>query len=586
MHLLEARILLQNLLGRIELTGDGTGRLAGVLTLDELSCLRTAIDILDGKLPPTAPAGGAAVAPVSSDDLTESQPTERQAADGAGVPPSLPAQKGSVCDQSQLKLDLSTLSLPAAPTNVRLCLDFGTAMSKATLVVDSEHTGSEQIHVLKLGVPGNQEEISEVMLMSSVYIDDQGTLWFGKAAVDRSMIEGADGSRQRLDNIKRRLSEEGWEEPVGTRFNPTALQITHGDLVLAYLAYFTWTVNVCLEELGYPRNMRRRFAMPCLSGAKGRETAFRLRRLVGQAQILSDTFGASLREGIPLSEFCSAISLLGAEKREYPYVGEDITEPLGVAGSIMSWKSYVDNLVLVIDVGAGTSDISLYRLHYEPDSGNSIAVEIRGSSRVLTEAGNYLDRLLIEQIIKKSGVTSDDPVWINTRSALELQIRDLKESLFNDEYVFVSLINDTEVEVELEEFLQLDAVRRFEQNLRETVASILDSVDESWVKWIKANPSRKLVVALTGGGSELPMVRSLANGTIVVKGIEVPIQRALHFPTWLRDIDENLEDDYPRVAVSLGGARKRIIERGEAARITAGDILGVPVLEGYYQKGV
>ena len=140
------------------------------------------------------------------------------------------------------------LTSPEPPRNVRLCLDFGTAMSKATLVQDDADNESEEIHVLHLGVPGDQEEISEVMLISSVYIDNDGKLWFGKAAVDRSMVEGGDGSRQRLDNIKRRLSEEGWDEEVGPRFNPTSVPITNGDMVLAYLMFMTWTVNSCLED--------------------------------------------------------------------------------------------------------------------------------------------------------------------------------------------------------------------------------------------------------------------------------------------------------------------------------------------------
>jgi len=137
-----------------------------------------------------------------------------------------------------INLDQSVLSIPKPPKNIRLCLDFGTAMSKATLVQDDAE--SEEIHVLPLGVPGDQEEISEVMLISSVYIDNVGKLWFGKQAIDRSMLEGGDGTRQRLDNIKRRLSEEGLDERVGSSFNPTDVLITQGDMVLAYLMYLTW----------------------------------------------------------------------------------------------------------------------------------------------------------------------------------------------------------------------------------------------------------------------------------------------------------------------------------------------------------
>ncbi len=37
---------------------------------------------------------------------------------------------------------------------------------------------------------------------------------------------------------------------VSRIFNPTDIEITYGDMILAYLMYLTWTVNHCLEELG------------------------------------------------------------------------------------------------------------------------------------------------------------------------------------------------------------------------------------------------------------------------------------------------------------------------------------------------
>ena len=93
---------------------------------------------------------------------------------------------------------------------------------------------------------------------------------------------------------------------------------------------------------------------------------------------------------------------------------------------MVSWTNPIDTLMLVIDVGAGTSDLSLYRLRIDPTEDKNIAIEVEGSSRSLTEAGNHLDRLLIELIVKESGITSDDEMWVNVRSALELQIRDFK----------------------------------------------------------------------------------------------------------------------------------------------------------------
>ena len=576
MNLYAASILLRNLISRIEIQDDGSGTLTGRLTADELAMLQVASDLLDESLDPEGDstvdvAAGAQPSPIV---VRTGEPNRTD--------PHVPSKVRSTVPQ--VKLNLSALGPRVARDDARICLDFGTAMSKATLVVDGGTSETEDIHVLPLGGPGDQEEVSETMLISSVYIDNGGILRFGKAAVDYSMPEGSDGSRGRLDNIKRRLSEEGWDEQVNRRFNPTNIPVSYGDMVLAYLAFLTWTINTCLVDTGYPKNMPRRFAVPCFSGEKRHEVHHKLKKLVGEAQILSDTFGPKLRDGIPLSMFVQAIEELRRSSREYPFVLDDVVEPLGVANSIMSWTRPIDSLVLVIDIGAGTSDLSLYRLKINPERDESVGIEVEGSARVLTEAGNHLDRLLIALIVKKSGITSDDSRWINVQSALELRIREFKESLFQDDSVLV-VLEWIEVEIELEEFLGLEAVRQFGRNLRSTMIEILESVDQSWVGWIKANPGRYLTVALTGGGAELPMVKELAGGSITIRGSAIETKRAIRFPDWLREVDENLEGDYPRVAVAIGGGRRRLIDRGEAARITGGDVVDPPTLGGYFQKG-
>ncbi|MBU3695588.1 hypothetical protein [Dechloromonas sp.] len=588
METIEAKILLRNLLKRIKPQDDSTHVLPGVLTDDEIEALQFALQSLEGSeirpltVEPQTPAISPAPAVASKGPIPAVPPEEPNEPDSVAEPQIV----GPTKQKNRIDLDLSSLSAGSPPKDVRLCLDFGTAMSKATLVQDDEDDDSEEINVLHLGVPGDQEEISEVMLVSSIFIDKSGLMWFGKAAVEMSLLEGGDGSRQRIDNIKRRLSEEGWNEKVDQRLNPIAdLEITYGDMVLAYLMFLTWAVNSCLEQMGHPRNLSRRFAMPCLVGEKGRETVRRLKRAIGEAQVLADTFRTTFKNGIALEDFLAAVAELRKQQRDYYFVAEDLTEPIGVAGSIVSWKSRVDTLMLVVDIGAGTSDLSLYRIHIDPDTGKNVAMEVEGSSRGITEAGNHLDRILIELIIKKSGLTSDNPMWINERSALELRIRDYKESLFNDEYVYVTLMNGAEVEIELREFLQHNAVVGFGNNLRKAMVDILESVDASVINWILANPTRKLAIALTGGGAELPMVTELAKGSILVNGHEIPVVRSRQFPAWLRDLDENLEADYPRVAVSLGGARRRLIKQGDPLRITAGDGTQAPRLGGYYQKG-
>jgi molecular chaperone HscA len=56
----------------------------------------------------------------------------------------------------------------------------------------------------------------------------------------------------------------------------------------------------------------------------------------------------------------------------------------------------------------------------------------------------------------------------------------------------------------------------------------------------------------------------------------VPAKR---FPTWLEEAHSELELDYPRIAVSLGGARKKLIKQGGTATAIAGGVTGRPVYD-------
>lgn len=550
MEIEKAKIILANLRDRIEKGSDGKYRLAGVITQNELNALDL---FISGQVeePPPSPEETHNTAPqpttvtALSDDASESE-------------------KSAVLDET-VKLNLSTLALPESSPAYRVCMDFGTAMSKATFVYDNGDI--EDIQVLKLGIPGDQEQIDEVMLISSVFIDPQGLLWFGYQAIDHAQHYSDEGGA-RMDNIKRALSEDNLSEPVSKTFNPTSYSLTYEDIVLAYLTFFTWTINSSLEsdiqEPEISRNFRRRFAMPCFPRPSALKVADKLKILLGEAQVLADTFQEEIHQGLPLSRFLFALQKLRSEKRHYHFVEGSVTEPLGVAGSLLSWQSSQDSLALVVDIGAGTSDFSLYRLHVIVNEYGEItassAGEVNGTARGITEAGNHLDKILMAFILKKSGVDAAHPNYRNITHALERDIRSHKESLFGPSAeASLTLWTGEPIDVSLDEFLALDAVKLFESSLRTTLVEILESAHPDWIRWVHDKAGRHLTIVLTGGGATLPMAKKLAEGTVRAHGLTIPVAAAKSFPDWLRADYPDLEDHYPRIAVSLGGARKNTL---------------------------
>lgn len=570
METMEAKILLKNLLKRIRQVSENSYEFSGYLTDAEISAVQVALAALDETFVPASVHGEQWKQESSFIPESTSEPVKDS------------VDRSLTIETSAIEIDNSVFDLPKPPQDRRLCVDFGTAMSKVTFVRDATiERDYEEIEVLNLGISGDQEEVSETMLVSSVFIDGDGLLWFGQMAVKRSHLEEG---RKRLDNIKHYLSVEGdgLNSKVTAIFNPTDTEITYGDMALAYLMFLIWTVNHCLEEIGEPRNVYRRFAMPCFKGSKYRDMEQVLGRMLGEAQILADTFSEVLQDGILLTDFVEAVAQLRKIKQSYSFVKEAITEPLGVAGAFMSWKTGVNSLMMVVDVGAGTSDFSLYRMHFDEAKGLSTALEVANSSEGITEAGNYLDGLLRGLILKKAGVNSEHEQWINIIGNLELDLRDYKERLFLDGDISIRLFNDDLINISIDEFLSLPEVVRFGDELRACRDRILKRVDPSF---IQGAPFDALALALTGGGASLPMVKALANGTIQVHNKELNLRQTKEFPLWLEQEYPDLESDYTRIAVSLGGARQRIIGSGGVAKVTAGDIKSTPSLGGYYTKG-
>lgn len=305
MNLNEAKVLIKNLLGRIEDT-DGGYRLVGRLTNAELQAIEFGLKALEGQIERDVEVGEPPAAVARFPELGTTD-----------------------LDRTAVDADLRA--------DIRMCLDFGTAMSKATLVEDEYEGGQERTEVLQLGVAAGQQS-HDYLLLSSVYISNDGVLMFGESAVERSHQEGMGGGRRRLDNIKRRISEDGWDEKVSPEYNPTNTPVTYGDMVLAYLTYFTWTANACLRELGYGM-LKRRFALPAFVGAKRREVEAMLREGIGKAQLLADTFGEDLSRGIELRRFIAGARELAEDRHDYSFVGESLTEPAGAAGSMLSWRN-------------------------------------------------------------------------------------------------------------------------------------------------------------------------------------------------------------------------------------------------------
>ena len=453
---------------------------------------------------------------------------------------------------------------------IMLCLDFGTAMSKA--FAQSENG---QHFELELGAEAGQEGYA---VPSSVFITDEGKVLFGFEAVEVSQ-ELDDSNRMRLDSIKSWLSHRSNGDldayALLSEMNPTAVKLSEGDLIRIYLAYLTdlavsqvqgWSVDDSSGPLS--RYVKRRFAHPCWPSSAQKSWADRLmRRWMGEAQILADTFHGKWVGGIDVALVKAAVDKVKAlDKRPDYLIADGVPEPVAVAAGALADGEEKRLPFMVIDVGAGTTDFGLFLLREDEKKEISKVFQISGSIKALMQAGDRIDMMLKKFILDAQGVDPSEQHGRLVAADLSRRIRGLKERLFASGSVQYVLMDGTRGKVELNDFVASRPVKEFSERVEQGFKEVLDGLDESWVSYL-ANAD--LTVVLSGGGANLPMMQSLARGWVEVKGKRIARKLVNPLPGWISEETPELEPVYPQLAVAIGGAAHELPET-----VVAPDVFG------------
>lgn len=548
-----AAILLASLLERIHRDG-GTGTVSS----HETQALRCALLALD----PDTAATVIAVAPPAPTLPSGSATVQPEVA----VTPPPVAVAPIALELPEVSLVLDSLKLKA-PTDddVLLCLDFGTAMSKAfASVFPDEYLD------LELGTAAGR---SGYTLPSSVFISDDGKAYFGHEAIERS--QGLTNSgRQRLDSIKAWLSQQnegsldGEARVLSKAWNPTDYKLTQGDLIRVYLAYLTDMANHALslhkvDNKNVGRYVRRRFARPCWPNPAQAKWADNLMRvMLAEAQVLADTFSNRWGGGIEVAELKAALEKVRTlpERPDY-LIGDGVPEPVAVAAGAIADAVNMRDAFMVVDVGAGTTDFGLFVATRNPGVEDDAprVFQIPASIHGLMQAGDKVDGMLRAFICKHESVDTADTSGQLIQADLGRRIRSLKETLFTKGSLEYALADSTVGKITLTDFLADSTVKRFGQLIEDGFKQSLQAVDDTWLKWL-AMEGVRLHVVLTGGSSALPMMQSLARGLIEVKGFKIMRKPVDPKPEWMDLMPGELLTVYPQLAVAIGGTADNLPE--------------------------
>ncbi|MCW7553936.1 Hsp70 family protein [Endozoicomonas gorgoniicola] len=583
MELQTAELILQNFLDRIETdVHSGQKKLPGIVTELEISSLELALaqiksentEFQDGRPDDTEDAS---IDSAFATEVVFDETFELPELDITLPSVHVETDLGEKRHESNITLNLKSLEYES-PRNPEtfLCIDFGTAMSKACMVTYDD--GYEELLPLPLGAEAGESGYS-FPITSSVYISLDGRLYFGQKAIEKSLEESEKTEHSRFDSLKTYIMKhpegESLTDIAATPFEPSPTGLNVGALIAFYLAYVTDLIDQTIDsEHGMEPYTLRRFAIPCFEPERSQWVQREFSKLLSCAQVLADTFSEAWEDGITITDALAAWQQISKQPVLPEYlIDRSVTEPLASISSRLSpdKANQSSGLMMVVDIGAGTTDFSLYQMNVNSSDNRYLAIEVEDSNWGVNLAGDHIDLVLISHILEQADINSSSQDYKAIVHDLKLKARAYKEELFKENEVTAYLFNfDLGINVTLDEFLAHPEIQRFENELEKNFKIVLENVHSSW---LIDCPQRNIGVAITGGGASMPMVKKLTQGQVEAHGVSVTRTSPKAIPAWLEEeYDDDIIGEYHQLAVSIGGSRRNVIEQMSSRQEYAGSM--------------
>lgn len=446
---------------------------------------------------------------------------------------------------------------PAAPSvepytgPIHLCLDFGTAMSKA-FAWDRD---SDRPMPLRIGHAAGEPASSPYALNSTIFISREGNVFFGQTAVNHAAAADP-GHHQAFQSIKDILTVGPMTDllnPVSSLYNPGGHPISHKDVVALYLAFLTDSAILALREDHQEdsRNVPRSYTKPVFDQERDEWATNILNKCAIIGQALADRFSGQWANGIPLDDLRKAIDAAEADTQEKHIVVESEVLPEPVAAFASRARNVVPEqsrrrLMMVIDAGAGTTDFAMFA-RVENEDGMRL-FRIKNSVTTIRVAGDAVDNALMDYLLQAADVREGHSRLGAIKADLKRDIRLIKEELFRNGYVTRQLVNDMMTKARLGEFEECPAMDRLRKAMKAKFDEVLSGIDRSWLSF------SELDVFFTGGGASLSMVTGLADQSVEIGMSTITPIPARQRPLWLEEECEDVVDSYAQLAVCIGGA--------------------------------
>jgi molecular chaperone DnaK len=436
-------------------------------------------------------------------------------------------------------------------SRARICIDFGTALSKAAVCLDPTLPLEVGVKPLPIGAISGAEH---PLLTPSVLYVDGGRLYFGPTAFEHAR-RGVENERDPLLSFKTVLGAKNLDEALATKIRPSVDPtgtFTHRDVLVLYLAYLDQLISEALE---LAPNMppgtalaRRRYTSPVWRPDSGIEAVFE--RIFNEAAAISFRLGHLMlsREGVSIAQCKDALDKASASPAD-GMLETGIFEPHAAAAAALAFTTQPTNHVIVFDMGAGTTDIAAFEFDERSDPPS--LSEIKEARQCSALAGDEIDRILIDLMIRKAGIEKGKEEEARAARIARLAGRGLKHELMRTGRTALKLGWRT-LQVRAQDLHEDERFRAYLTALIRTVATSLSAV----VPRAEAAGADVVDVVLAGGGAHLTFIPAVVQKAAdsLNSRVRVRIGPLSPINPIYEGIDPILANVFPQIAMSVGGA--------------------------------
>ena len=418
------------------------------------------------------------------------------------------------------------------PSNLGiLCIDFGTSSIRAALV----KPGRSSPEVLELG-EAIRSSIDRASIPSAIFIDSEmSKITFGEDALKNG--------QRGIDSMLFEISPKKWmsndppsnlEKEIIPGTGLTCKHLLAGLLAQAFSAVATASGISKIDLSTY----ETRVAHPVWSPDKHHQ----LKQHLSWITKVGRQIAGSTDKEITVEKLCLAISKSNSKSGPLDL---DVEEPVAAALELFENTDNAREICVVIDVGAGTTDLGIFlSLTPDPSSFRHSRKFIQAAPpRSMYMAGDLIDQEVINLISNRASGIKKDKV-----SELQRRRRSIKETLFSSR---TNKIFEAEVEVTLSELEKQPKIKQMQNELTKNFDSLIFEASDFIKIFVDASFHRadRINVVFAGGGSNISFLHQAIKKTATLStGRLVPVSIRSASST-----DRNLPASYERLAVAMGG---------------------------------